>query len=284
MRAAGGFSSRLGGATSNECERANVSQNGETAQNEIVLESQGVSKHFLGVTALDNVDITIRRGELVSLIGPNGSGKTTFFNCVTGFLKPDSGRVLFLGEDITGETPHRVSLSGITRTFQNVRIFPTLTVLESLMTVLQQHQEDNIVQRFVRTRRIRDFEVEARDKAEALIDMVQLTHLKHEPAGSLSYGQRKLMEFAAALMPDPDIVLLDEPAAAVNPTMIERMKDHIRDLNAEGRTFVIVEHNMDVVMDLSQRVIVLDAGQKIAEGPPAEIQRNERVLEAYFGR
>lgn len=253
--------------------------NGET-----ILETKRISKHFLGVTALHEVDITVRRGDLVSLIGPNGSGKTTLFNCITGFLKPEGGRVVYQGKDITGSKPHRITLLGISRTFQNVRIFPSLTVLESLITVMQQHQEDSIVQRFVRTPRIRRFEAEARERAESLIQMVELTRLKDELAGSLSYGQRKLLEFAAALMPDPDLIMLDEPAAAVNPAMIERMKGYIRALNQEGKTFLIVEHNMDVVMDLSQRVIVLDAGEIIAEGPPSQIQRDELVLEAYFGR
>jgi neutral amino acid transport system ATP-binding protein len=253
--------------------------NGET-----VLETKRISKHFLGVIALHEVDITVRRGDLVSLIGPNGSGKTTLFNCITGFLKPEGGQVVYQGKDITGKKPHQITLLGISRTFQNVRIFPSLTVLENLVTVLQQHQEDSIVQRFVRTPKIRRFEAEAKGRAESLIQMVELTRLKDELAGSLSYGQRKLLEFAAALMPDPDLIMLDEPAAAVNPTMIERMKGYIRALNKEGKTFLIVEHNMDVVMDLSQRVIVLDAGEIIAEGPPSQIQRDENVLEAYFGR
>lgn len=249
-----------------------------------MLETRGVSKHFLGVTALENVNITIREGDLVSLIGPNGSGKTTLFNCVTGFLKPENGQVLFQGIDITGSKPHRITLLGISRTFQNVRVFPSLTVTESLMTVLQQHQEDSIIRRFFRTPKIRRYEAEAKERAEALLEMVELTRLKDEPTGNLSYGQRKLLEFAAALMPNPDLILLDEPAAAVNPTMIERMKAYIRALNDEGKTILIVEHNMDVVMDLSQRVIVLDAGEIIAEGPPSQIQRDERVMEAYFGR
>jgi ABC-type branched-subunit amino acid transport system ATPase component len=261
-----------------------VTQDSSTPNGQVVLETTGVSKHFLGVTALQEVDIVIREGDLVSLIGPNGSGKTTLFNCVTGFLKPDEGRVIYQGRDITGEKPHRITLLGITRTFQDVRIFPSMTVLESMLTVVQQHQEDDIVQRLFRTRKIRRFESEARERAQMLLGMVELTRLKDEPAGSLSYGQRKLMEFAAALMPDPDLIMLDEPTAAINPTMIERMKGYIRAQNEAGKTILIVEHNMEVVMDLSKRVIVLDAGQKIAEGPPHEIQRNERVVEAYFGR
>jgi len=197
-----------------------VTPNGIVPDGEIVLETTGVSKHFLGVTALQGVDIVIRKGDLVSLIGPNGSGKTTLFNCVTGFLRPDEGRVVYQGQDITGRKPYRITLLGITRTFQDVRIFPSLTVLESMLTVVQQHQEDDIVQRFLRMPRIRRFESEAMERALMLLQMVELTRLKDEPTGSLSYGQRKLLEFAAALMPDPDLIMLDEPTAAINPTMI----------------------------------------------------------------
>lgn len=257
--------------------------NATEVKGDAILEARGVSKYFLGVVAIENLDITIRTGDLVSLIGPNGSGKTTLFNCMTGYLKPESGRVLFRGKDITGAPPHRIALAGISRTFQNVRIFPSMTVFDSLLTVLQQHQEDNIPQRFIRAPRIRRFEEQARQRAEEMLELVRLSQHRDKPAGSLSYGQRKLLEFAAVLMPDPDIVMLDEPAAAVNPAMIEQMKAHIRQLNAKGKTFLIVEHNMGVVMDLSHRVIVLDAGQKIAEGTPLEIQQNDRVLEAYFG-
>lgn len=249
-----------------------------------LLQLHGISKHFMGVTALSNVEITLYEGELVSLIGPNGSGKSTLFNCVTGFLKPDSGRVLYRDEDITAQRPDRIALKGICRTFQEVRVFPSLTVLENLLLVAQQHQEDDLVARFLRMPRIRRYEAQARERCEELIDMMGLNHLRDEPAGTLSYGQRKLLEFASALVPDPDLVMLDEPAAAVNPTMIERMKDYIRTLNRQGKTFFVVEHNMDVVMDLSQHIIVLDIGRKIAEGRPLEIQQNVEVQEAYFGR
>jgi ABC-type branched-subunit amino acid transport system ATPase component len=152
------------------------------------------------------------------------------------------------------------------------------------LVVAQQHQEDNLLKRFFGAPSIRRLEAQAVKRADELIDMVELTRLRDEPAGNISYGQRKLLEFAGALVADPDFVMLDEPAAAVNPTLIERMKHYIRNLNLGGKTFLIVEHNMDVVMDLSHRVVVLDIGKKIAEGPPAEIQNNESVQEAYFGR
>ena len=249
-----------------------------------LLEVRGLVKHFLGVTAVDHVDLTVEPGELVSLIGPNGSGKTTLFNCVTGYLPADAGRIVFRGHELTGAPPHRVSRLGVARTFQQVSVFPRLSALENLLVFLQQHQEESVVGRLLRTSRVRHLEVEAVARAHRLLELVGLAARADAAAGSLSYGQRKLLAFAGALMPDPDLLLLDEPAAAVNPTMINQMKDHILALHREGKTVLLVEHNMDVVMDISQRVVVLDHGQKIAEGPPDVIRGDPRVIEAYFGR
>jgi ABC-type branched-subunit amino acid transport system ATPase component len=249
-----------------------------------LLEVRGLVKRFLGVTAVDRVDLAIEPGELVSLIGPNGSGKTTLFNCVTGFLAADGGRVLFRGRDVTGAAPHRIARLGLGRTFQQVSVFGRLSALENLLVFLQQHQEEHLLARLVRTPRLRRLEAAAVERARALLDLVGLGGKADAPAGSLSYGQRKLLAFAAALMPDPELLLLDEPAAAVNPTMINQMKDHILALHRQGKTVLLVEHNMDVVMDISRRVVVLDHGQKIAEGPPEAIRRDPTVIEAYFGR
>jgi branched-chain amino acid transport system ATP-binding protein len=249
-----------------------------------LLEVRGLVKRFLGVTAVDRVDLAVEPGELVSLIGPNGSGKTTLFNCITGYLGADGGRVLFRGRDLTGAAPHRVARLGVARTFQHVSVFPRLSALENLLVFLQQHQEERLLARLFRTPRLRRLEAQAVERARRLLELVGLAEKADVAAGSLSYGQRKLLAFAGALMSDPELLLLDEPAAAVNPTMINQLKDHLRALHRQGKTVVLVEHNMDVVMDISQRVIVLDHGQKIAEGPPEAIRRDARVVEAYFGR
>ncbi|MGH7299464.1 MAG: ABC transporter ATP-binding protein, partial [Candidatus Rokuibacteriota bacterium] len=192
-----------------------------------LFETRGLTKRFLGVTAVDAVDLSIEAGELVSLIGPNGSGKTTLFNCVTGYLAPDTGRVLFHARDITGVAAHRIARLGVGRTFQLVSVFPRLSALENLLTFLQQHQEESVLARLVRSPRVRGHEAAAVERAMVLLDSVGLAARADAPAGSLSYGQRKLLAFAAALMPDPELVLLDEPAAAVNPTMINQMKEQI---------------------------------------------------------
>ncbi|HEX7973248.1 MAG TPA: ABC transporter ATP-binding protein [Anaerolineales bacterium] len=250
-----------------------------------LLEVNGVTKRFSGVVALNTVQMAVHPGERVSLIGPNGSGKTTLFNCISGFLRPEEGRICFQGKEITHQRPDKIALHGITRTFQHVSIFPSLTVFENLMVSLQQFQEESLLKRVLHTPGIQKCERQAAERADMLLEMVGLTRLRDEPAVNLVYGQRKLLEFACALIPDPQLILLDEPAAGVNTTMVDEMKRYIMELNQkQGKAFLIVEHNMGVVMDISQRIIVLDYGVKIAEGTPAEIRQNERVREAYFGK
>jgi ABC-type branched-subunit amino acid transport system ATPase component len=249
-----------------------------------LLEVRGLTKRFAGVVALNQVDMEIHPCERVSLIGPNGSGKTTMFNCITGFYRSDEGSVRYKGVDITHERPDKIALRGITRTFQNVRVFPSLSVTENLMVSLQQHQEEHLVHRFLHTGRIREFDKIAAEKAEDCLGIVGLSHLKDEKAAGLVYGQRKLLEFACALISNPDLIMLDEPAAGVSTAMVDQMKRHIMDVNRQGKAFLIVEHNLGMVMDISERIIFLDYGVKIAEGTPAAIQGDQRVREAYFGR
>jgi ABC-type branched-subunit amino acid transport system ATPase component len=249
-----------------------------------LLDIKGLTKRFSGVTALDNVDIRVERGELVSLIGPNGSGKTTLFNCLTRFLDADGGRIYYKDQDITHLRPHEIALLGITRTFQMARIFPGLSVLENLLMGVQQHQGDSTLARILVTREVRRLEREATERAEELMEFVGLTHLRDEPAQNLSYGQYKLLVFATALMPDPELLLLDEPTAAINPTIINAMKEHMVSLNKAGKTILFIEHNMEVVMDTCERIIVLDAGRKILEGSPEVVRNDERCIEAYFGK
>ena len=248
-----------------------------------MLEVRGVSKAFAGVHALDGVQFTLRQGEFLSLIGPNGSGKTTLFNCISGFLSPDGGAIEFEGMSITGRKPYEIARLGLVRTFQSVRLFGSLTALENLLVAVQQHQGDTTVGRLVRTRAVRRNEHEARMRADEMLQRVHLIEHRDKLAGELSYGQRKLLAIAAGLMSRPKLVLLDEPTAAVNPTAILAIRDLLRDLHAEGQTILLVEHNMEFVMELSERIAVLDAGRKIAEGTPDEVRSDNRVLEAYLG-
>ena len=231
-----------------------------------ILEIRDVTKRFGGVTAVNRCSLVLAPGKIYGLIGPNGSGKTTLFNCITGLTPRDEGEVRYKGERIDGLKPHRVARRGIGRTFQIIRVFPELTALENLLVVTRE-----------------PFEA-ARRRAQDLLRFVTLDRLENEYAGNLSYGQQKLLEFTRVLMADPDLVLLDEPAAGVNRTLLNELLAAITRLRDQGKTILIVEHDMKVVMGLCETVFVLDYGEKIAEGPPGVIQADERVIEAYFGR
>ena len=231
-----------------------------------VLEIDGLSKRFGGVAAVDGVSLSLEPGRIYGLIGPNGSGKTTLFNCITGIERRDAGRVLFNGERIDGLKPYEIARKGIGRTFQVIRVFPELSALENLLVVTRGGLAD------------------AEARALELLRFVKLEGLRNEYAGNLSYGQQKLVEFVRVLMRDPTLILLDEPAAGVNRTLLNDLLDAVRRLRDRGKTVLLVEHDMKVVMGLCETVFVLDHGEKIAEGQPGVIQTDERVIEAYFGR
>jgi ABC-type branched-subunit amino acid transport system ATPase component len=218
------------------------------------------------VTAVNRCSLALTPGKIYGLIGPNGSGKTTLFNCITGLEPRDAGEIRFKGDRIDRLKPHQVARLGIGRTFQIIRVFPELTALENLLVVTRE-----------------PFQA-ARRRAEELLRFVTLEGLWNEYAGNLSYGQQKLLEFIRVLMTDPELILLDEPAAGVNRTLLNELLAAIMKLRDQGKTILIVEHDMKVVMGLCETVFVLDYGEKIAEGPPGVIQTDERVIEAYFGR
>jgi neutral amino acid transport system ATP-binding protein len=240
-----------------------------------MLETQHLSRSFGGIQALDRCSISVEQGYITGLIGPNGSGKTTLFNSITGYERIDSGRVIFQGQTITNISPDKIFSLGIGRTFPLTRVFPRLTVLENMHVAAQRHDLKGLLSRWSSTHE--------QARALELLEFVGLASLKHLPAGNLSYGQKKLLEFAFVLIAEPQVILLDEPAGGVNPTMITYLAERIRTLNQRGVTFLVVEHNMEFVMDLCDRVMVMHRGTRIAEGTPEEVRANPVVLEAYLG-
>ena len=243
----------------------------------VLLSATNVSRSFGGLKALNACHLDVERGSITGLIGPNGSGKTTLFNVMTGYVRPDSGTVTFDGKDITGLEPDKVFARGIGRTFQLTRIFARMTVLENML-VATQHDEG-----WLRSMTRSKSSTADVDNAMEWLEFVGIARLSSLQAGSLSYGQRKLLELAYVLVASPDVILLDEPAGGVNLTLINQIADKIRELNARGKTFLIVEHNMEFVMNLCNSVTVMNQGCNLVSGPPEEIRTNPLVLDAYLG-
>lgn len=249
-----------------------------------LLAASGLEKSFGGVRAVDNAAIAVQPGSITGLIGPNGAGKTTLFNLLSNFIEPDKGRVLLNGSPIQTLQPHEIAQRGMVRTFQVARVLSRLSVLENMLLAAQRQTGENFWRIWFQGKRILREERQQQDKAMAILESVGLVHMAQEYAGALSGGQRKLLEMGRALMTDPSLILLDEPAAGVNPTLINQICDRILEWNRKGMTFLIIEHNMDVIMSLCDQVWVLAEGRNLAEGPPVEIQSNPKVLEAYLGQ
>ncbi|MGD2098427.1 MAG: ABC transporter ATP-binding protein [Desulfobacterales bacterium] len=249
-----------------------------------MLEIQRVEKSFGGLTAVNDCSFTVKEGTITGLIGPNGAGKTTLFNIITGHYKPDRGKIFFQGDAIQGLAPHQIFKKKVYRTFQITREFAQMTVLENLMIMPEHQVGEHIWNTWFRPSAIRHQEEELRDKALEVLEFVELIKLKNEYAGSLSGGQKKLLEIARSMMADPKLVLLDEPGAGVNPTLMQKLIANIRTLRDEkGITFFLIEHDMDLVMNLCEPVIVMSEGTKLCEGTAEEVQQDECVLEAYLG-
>ncbi len=248
------------------------------------LVTKKLSKHFGGIKAVDGVSISVKKKTITALIGPNGSGKTTLFNLISGFYGPDEGKVFFLDKDITNLKSYQIANKGLVRTFQLVRIFRNLSVIENMLVAPKRNYGDSFIKSIINFKKSIQEEKESYNYAIELLDLLELPHMKDEYAGNLSGGQFKLLSIGMALMRDPEILLLDEPVAGVNPTLANKIFDILINCRDKfNKTFLIIEHNMDVVLDFSDLIYVMNRGKIIAEGPPEAIFSNRGVIDAYLG-
>lgn len=253
------------------------------AENEI-LKIDDITQKFGGLTALSHIRIDIHPGEILGVIGPNGAGKTTLFNLITGIYRPSEGKILLNGQDITGKKPYQIAELGISRTFQNIRLFRKMTVLENVMAGRHIRTKSNLIDAVFKTARRRREEREGEERALAILKFMGLDSLRYHLAESLPYGAQRKLEIARALATEPKLLLLDEPAAGMNEQETEELMSIIRQLREDGYTILLIEHDMKFVMNICHRIYVLDYGVQIAEGVPEEIKTNERVIEAYLGK
>lgn len=250
--------------------------------NESLLEATALNKRFNGINALDDFYASIRTGEILGLIGPNGAGKTTLFNVLTRFILSDNGKVVLKGKDITGAASYKIANMGISRTFQNLRLIRQISVLENVMLAFKNQPGENLINVFFRHKKVKQAEKKNKTKALELLSYAGLSDKAYDRANDLSYGQQKLLTIVCCLASDGDLILFDEPVAGVNPVMIDKILKIIADLPRQGKSAIIIEHNMNAINQICDRVIAMDAGKKICEGTPEEVRNDPNVIESYL--